>query len=384
MLCPYCNSSNTHDYSSLRIPLFTWPLPKGLEIVNPEILTTQTLCHDCFYAFNSTPASEVDLKLLFDNYLHNDPLKGVGEAFYDTFLSFVEGRLAKTDFVVDVGCSNGYVLNILHMQGFERLMGIDPSPNIPKDFPIEVRKAYFTKETRFKEPVDVFLIQQVLDILSKPWELLECMSRQLSIRGKILAEFSHYCAGVFHQRSSWFTPVFLQTMAERAGLTLQDYRERDGIIQVEFRKDKKAIPFFSRQELEEKKKEILKNTGAFQKKVEASQRELSSAINAFVREAGDKPIYWWGSGQTATKLYLSIAPELRTAMNLTVLDSDLRREGLLFVPANVSVCFAPPLLRGKTISYLVLASAVPDEMKEQLKAMRCEAEHVFTLAEAIL
>lgn len=372
-LCPYCNSKNTVKYYETWCPLFTWPLPKDTR--NPMILTEVALCKDCFYAFNATPPGDDVLKKLYDNYVYVKPSEGIGYSSHSGFIELVSKRVEKDAHVVEIGSSDGYLLSCLKKEGFVNLEGMDPSPHVPNDFPISIRKEYFSETTRFDSPVDVFLLEHVFEHFNHPWEFLRLMASSLSWGGRIMIEVPHYATdGMQHQHLSYFTPIFMQTIALPASLEITDLHEGN-VLRVVFRKERSPGTFFSPEALEREKEKVLSRTSAVSKE-RAEQKER---IRDFIRQATGEDVYWWGTGSSSADFYMALDSELREGVRIHFIDSDAQREGLYFTPAGAPISVASKVLANRRVKNVLFASQFPSEMAETMKRINCTADKVFAM-----
>lgn len=369
--CPYCSSRQVHAWFTTELPLFTWPLPPGRK--NPLVPTTVSLCKNCLYAFNSSPLNDKELSLLYDNYVYVSPAAGIGFSSHATFIDLVKKRLDKNANIVEIGCSDGYLLSVLHKEGYRNLFGLDPTPRISNDFPIPVRKEYFTRDTLFEFPIDAFILEHVFEHFTKPWEILDNMASLLPTGGKVLIEVPYYCNGIHHQHLSFFTPPFLQTIAANTGLDILELTTDKVVTRVVFQKNISLSPFYTSQELESQKNEVFLQTS----EVERQRQELHSRLDDFVRSAGNEPVYWWGTGSSSAILFAGLDPVLKKTSDFKILDSDPARKCLIFSPAEKEVLFAPEVLKKLRISNLVFASQFSGEMRAIMTRIDCTAEKTF-------
>jgi len=369
-VCPYCKNNKTKAYYSVDIPIFTWPISPGEKnfIAPVEI----SLCTDCWYAFNSKPLSEELLKQIYDNYVYISPSAGIGHSLRSEFIQMVKDNTVKEDYIVEIGSSDGYLLRQLYDCGYRNLEGIDPNPRVNEKFPVQIKKGYFTRETRFESEVDVFLLEHVFEHLEKPWESLGNLACKLKANGKILMEFPGYCNGMHHQHLSFFTLPFLQSIAIQNELNIIPMYHEE-VTRIIFKKNSNPTPFLTGLNLDREKEKILANTN----KISVEYTKMKSKLNTYLREAMGEKIYWWGTGSWATILFCSIDKDLLNSLDFEIIDSDISRTSKIFSPANREVMLAESSLRGSNVKNIVLGSQFSGEMLKKLEEWNCKPERIF-------
>ena len=372
-VCPYCKNNNTKAYYSVNLPIYAWPLSH--EENNFMVPVEISLCTDCWYAFNSKPLSEELLKTIYDNYVYISPSTGIGYSLRSKFIQMVKDNTVKEDYVVEIGSSDGYLLRQLYDCGYRNLEGIDPNPKVNEDFPVFIRKGYFTRNTSFETEVDAFLLENVFEHLEKPWEALGNLAYKLKANGKILMEFPGYCNGMHHQHLSFFTLPFLQSIAIQNGLSIIPMYHEE-VTRIIFEKSNNPTPFLSGLQLDKEKERILANTN----KVSEEFTEMKSRLDTYLRESMGEKIYWWGTGLWSTILFCSIDENILGSLDLEIIDSDPTRTLKIFSPANREVMLAESSLSGRNVKNIVLGSQFTGEMLKKLEEWNCVPERIFSVS----
>src|SRR6266487_3849087 len=173
----------------------------------------------------------------------------VTETFYTSHRSasiadhdraFAEGLLSRglahaDSMVLEVGCSDGALLEKLRERGFRRLLGIEPSPHADLLYHAELRTGLFDDDMvrRLKDEArepDVVIANHVLDGVPHPGEFIVNLSRVLKLDAALIIEVPYVVDfirtfrldGFVHSRNSWFTAAALVHALKTAGLRVDD------------------------------------------------------------------------------------------------------------------------------------------------------------------
>jgi len=372
--CPYCGSSDTVAYHSVRLPLFSWPLPAEQSADNPIVETEVRMCRGCLFGFNSKPLSPELEERMYRDYVYIKPTMGFGSSVHERFIEFIGRRVSKIANILEIGSSDGYLLSRLKMDGYRMLTAMDPNPRFPESFDVPLRKEFFSEKTVFDEPVDVYLMQNVFQYFAKPWEILGAISPKLPADGAVMIESPLYTIGIHHQHRSFMTIPFLQKIAAESGFAISEINYSGDSYRAALSKAGSSERYFSGAGLEAEVRNVLDTIATF----ESEERELRDRLNAFVEGAGKPPVYWYGTGIAAHLLsgYLSSAASAR---EFTVVDGDRDRKGLIYTPTGTEVQFAGDCLAGKNIESIVLATSLYSEVRRYLESIGCRAERMFLM-----
>ena len=92
----------------------------------------------------------------------------------------------KYNSVIEIGCANGYLLKFLQSQGYENLVGIDPSlSNNFKFEKIEFVKAFANEETFLKKKVDLIVSNAVFEHIENIGGVLKFCKNHLNQDGEL-------------------------------------------------------------------------------------------------------------------------------------------------------------------------------------------------------
>jgi len=373
--CPYCENNDIQLYYYAKLPFFIWPLTPGEK--NFMVTVEVYLCTNCWYAFNINPLSEEYIKKLYDDYYIAPPAHKHYYSPHSEFFKLVKGNIKSDDRIIEIGPSNGYLLTLLYVHGYEYLEEAKPERRIDGNLSLRVVDDFSIGDEEFGSEIDVFLLDNVFEHLEKPWEFLEMISNGLSKDGRIIMEFPGYCSCMHHQHVSFFTLPFLQTISQECGLIMNvAFHDHSTVTRVIFQKRGNCGKLLSLDidELEKEKELILQNT----QKISQDFINNKSKLNNFLKNASGGEIYWWGTDMWAASLFSYIDQDLLNEnLKIKYIDSDNSKEGLIFFPAKAEVFSAEKVLKNANIKYLVIASKYEYEMAKLLKEWNCNAESIF-------
>jgi SAM-dependent methyltransferase len=222
MECPYCKSKNTFTYFTIE------NLPTILSACQANLLSKvrllpfkADLCKDCLLGFNSAPLEEDEVKLIYDNYLYISPMSGIGQTKYGSILKTIKRHCSMEEKIVEIGCSEGYLLYQLQQHGYKDLTGIEPGPQseIAKSNGLNVIEGYFETDTFVDESVDCFVMMHVFEHFRNPFSILESIKKQLSPVGKIIIEVPYF-SGYYHQHLFFYNFSFLRKLCSDKNLKI--------------------------------------------------------------------------------------------------------------------------------------------------------------------
>lgn len=215
------------------------PLPPT-EQVEPKYPLRVNYCNSCSH---SQLSELVDPALLFKDYLY---VSGTSQTLKDHFAALARdcaGRLrgGSRHSVLSIGCNDATDLEAFRDIGFDCL-GCDPAENLrglsqAKGIPVEV--AFWNEEValRLDRKFDVILGCNVLAHNYDPVGFLKACKLALAPTGIIVIEFPLWTNSVksvdvgqvYHEHLSMCHLKSIFTLAERAGLTIQDIVELPNI-----------------------------------------------------------------------------------------------------------------------------------------------------------
>lgn len=371
MTCPYCHSNNTHSYYSAKnMPIILAACSEDL-LKQMKIRDFQaSLCHDCGLGFNADVLDDEDLKLIYDNYLYISPMNNIGHTKYYGMLDTIESFVSPEQKVVEIGCSEGYILYNLQKRGFTNLLGIEPGPQSKsvEELGIEVMKNYFDLNTFKSGEIDAFVLMHVFEHFPDPFTILEAMKKQLSEDGKIIIEVPNFY-GYHHEHLFFYNSPFMHRLAKEKGLKIIDeaidttkFILRIVLTHSENKNYKEVAQSVT-------KEDIIKTADELKRTFEQKVKEANELLE------GKKEIYWWGAGSASVIFLNQIKAEILENITLHIIDGD-KAKWNSFIPGIEVKVSAFTDLEGREIEELVIASSFYNEIQETLKKHNIKAKNI--------
>lgn len=359
MKCPYCKNPDTMTYFNIeRLPNISSACPKEF-IDKIELLPFEAkLCMNCYLGFNSTRLSEEKLQFIYDNYLYISPTHGIGHTKYNGILHIIKKYCGKGERVIDVGCSEGYLLHQLKLDGYQKLMGIEPGPqaDIATSLGIDTFKGYFTGDTFVSASIDCFLLMHVFEHFSDPFSILSTMKKQLSPLGKIIIEVPYF-SGYYHQHLFFYNLNFLKLLCSEINLKIVETDIEGAILRIVVTHMKNIQ--YEEALIAEGYEEILKLASMQYESFKNSVVKLEDLLQKY------KLVYWWGAGSSSTIFLNQIDKAVLEKVDLTIVDGDKDKWGM-FIPGLNFKVNPFTIMKGKAVDCLIIASSFYNEISDTL------------------
>jgi len=373
MKCPYCNSDLTFPYYDVKMPNILAACPEEMHQKVKTFPIRAELCTACGLGFNAARLDDEELKFIYDNYCYISPLHAIGTSKYEGMLSTLQKYCSKKDKLVEIGCSEGYLLLLLKENGYENLTGIEPGPQADsaRRNGINVIKDYFTQKTFFRDTVNAFFLMHVYEHLENPFELLDIMQSQLSRRGKIILEVPNF-TGYHHQHLYYFSAPFLARMSKDKNLKIVELFEDSEVLRVVFVKiTNQDYPEITRNF---DKDLVIERAHKMQKDFQDKIKQIEQLF----RTSHTNKIYWWGAGSASTILLNQLDPDLLEQYKIAVIDSDPKKQGLLIPGTNLQVGGFTNI-KGQVVENLVIASSFHNEIQETMKKYNISTKNTLVV-----
>ncbi|WP_371372062.1 class I SAM-dependent methyltransferase [Sporomusa aerivorans] len=374
MKCPYCKNENTVVYYSAN-------MPNILSACNAEILNNvkvlpleARLCPNCLLGFNSKKISDEDLKFIYDNYLYISPLQGIGTSKYEGMVNTLLKYFNQTDRLVEVGCSEGYLLRELKNRGYEHLVGIEPGPQaaVADNLGIKIMHCYFNENTLADELIDGFYLMHVFEHLPDPFSLLSAMKKSLCDSGKIVIEVPNF-EGYHHQHLFFYNIYFFGTLCKNLKLKIVDFSIEKDALRVVLVHDTNTI--FSPVELP------LSDIGSLLSDITAKYTRFQAnvdRINELLQDESLDKLYVWGAG-SAGVITLNQALDRQLAKaKIVVVDGDSQKWGNYIPGLNIKVQ-SLEILKGQRLKQLIVCSSFYNEIAKTMENNNIYAENIEVL-----
>ncbi len=364
LFCPYCECQKTLSLYATQFPLILSASPRSLlDKARPHPLDIR-LCTQCHLGFNATPLDEPLLSEIYDNYVYISPMSGIGTSRYQGMLKTLERFCDPKDFMVEIGCSEGYLIQQLQERGYGRVMGIEPGPQALEGQAagLDISRAYFSGTSFEPGRVDCFYLMHVFEHFPDPFIILTAMKKQLAPRGKIIMEVPHF-DGFRHEHLFYYSPRFFDRLGRDMGLIPLAF-EMDNTIGSEALRITWAHgdnPDFAGVDIPGCDRDL---EGDTLRKHQQVRRHLK-ALETFILEREGKPMFWWGAG-TASIIYLNqLDRGILARADLRVVDGDPKKWGL-FIPGVEFEIGDFKTMAGEEGAGLIIASSFYKEIQATL------------------
>ncbi|MBV4430575.1 methyltransferase domain-containing protein [Clostridium tyrobutyricum] len=367
MKCPYCGSKNTTVYYSARMPLTLSACSKKLMNISKNKLIEASICRDCFLGFNSCRLTKEELNEIYNNYYYISPMSGIGETKYIGMLDTLNRYFDKNDKIMEIGCSEGYLLKKLENLGYDNLIGIEPGPqaNDAEKLGLNIIKGYFSEKT-ISQKYDGFYLMHVFEHFLDPFTILKSMKNLLSEKGKIIIEVPNF-NGYHHQHLFFYNIYFIDRMCRDNNLKIIEYNIAKGALRVVI--IKKENTCFSGISYNFSTNEFIKNLCVYNKNFNDKVKKINEILR------NNKKIYWWGAGSSSV-IYLNQLENISNYNHdIVVVDGDKNKVGL-YIPGVDLKVNSFRILENKDINMLVIASSFYKEIKNTINNFNINVNHI--------
>ncbi len=375
MNCLYCNNENTFIYYKAQMPNILSACPESM-LGHIKIFPFEArLCKNCLLGFNATKLDDDELKVIYDNYLYISPMQGIGYTKYKGMIETLKKYYSPKDKLVEIGCSEGYLLSQLKNEGYTNLIGVEPGPQAEqaKQLGVTIIKDYFDENTFKGEIVNGFYSMHVFEHFTDPFTILESMKKQLSPFGKIIIEVPNF-SGYYHHHLFFFNLTFLNRLCNEKGLKIIEKNVQMGalrVVVVHENNDK-----YNRIEFSESPNKIISN--AIKQYTEFTKRIMR--MNQILKDNLGKKVYWWGAG-SASVIYLNqIEQSIRNRVEIIVVDGD-KNKWEYYIPGVDLKVNSYEVLKNKSIDFLIIASSFYLEIQETMRDCKISTSIVEVLYE---
>jgi len=190
--CPICEQNNfTMIYKS--------NLPNKIEAVNyagrkkPDFYHYEMVrCLDCNVLYASSIYSDNFIEQLYkqSDFPYEDEIKGLKKT-YETYLLKANNYIINKERMLDIGCGNGFMLNVGLNLGWENVVGIEPSSlaidKVDAKLKNNIIEGIFNKNNFEENSIDLIFCAMVLEHLSDINNFLIDLKTILKPGGIVLA-----------------------------------------------------------------------------------------------------------------------------------------------------------------------------------------------------
>ncbi len=368
MNCPVCHSARTTSYYRADMPHILSACSAETAKKAKVLPFEAHLCLDCFLGFNASRLSASALKSIYDDYAYISPRRGIGASKFEGMLATIKRHLSPADEILDVGCSEGYLLERLREVGYAHLTGLEPGPQAEeaRKIGLDVRRGYFHARSFPGRRFDGIILMHVFEHFADPAGMLKALAGKLTKTGKLIIEVPDF-GGYHHQHLFFYTFETLRGLVREASLTVTGGIRDGAVIRLTVGPGPKMSTSHDTQEFN---RATTKNRAAFLMgdlcRTTAKLRALFTA---------HKSVHWWGAGSSSVMWLNQIGAGILKRAELTVVDGDSAKWGLYIPGVNVEV--KPySILAGETVDLMIIASEFSDEIKATMRANRIQAKKI--------
>lgn len=324
--CPFCNTEATKTVININLPIILSACTQEelSNLISAEMLSAKfevKACTKCGLGFNAQKLQNEILANIYSNYRYIKPQKNIGTTKYNDMIKCINKHVKKEEHIVEIGSSDGYLLDLLFDSGYSNIEGFEPSQEtvLCKNKSL-IRNEFFTKNSVFESKVDVFYLMHVLEHFSSPVEIIQIMQQSLAQNGKIIFEVPNY-SGFHHQHLLFFSSEFVYSLAEKVEMKVLELEESESVLRVVLLNEKEHQMQKSKLTTEQNFQKAQNRTSKYLKMIEEATE--------FIKNNQNNKIYWWGTGSTSTIVLANIPHNMLQTLDITFIDSDETREGLV-------------------------------------------------------
>lgn len=375
MICPYCKSYNTFSYYKVLQPNILSACPfEQLKFVKTFPFEAR-LCCNCGLGFNASKLSQKELNDIYDNYLYVSPLNKIGHTAFDGIIAVIQKYSDINDKIIEIGCSEGYILKKLESMGYNNLMGIEPGPqaNIAINMGLNIYKGYFEEVKYDLGSVDVFLLVHVLEHFQDPFKIIDRITSILSDSGRIIIEIPNF-TGYHHQHLFFFNSTFINHYCQNHSLRIIQETHENSVSRYVIIKNEKTLDKLNSIQ------NTLSNEIQRAKSIQDDMHNKKDLLKRFFKESLGKRIYWWGAGSLSTILLNQIDIDILEDIDLIVIDGDSQKVGNYLPGINIQVSSFKSIANTK-IDRLIIASSYYEEIQDTLREYNIYSTNILIIGE---
>lgn len=290
--------------------------------------------------------------------------------------------LNKKDKILDLGCYTGELMKILKDNGYNNLIGVDPSDYAVKvaksRYGIKVIKASVFGDLNYLGKFDFIIINHVLEHIKNLSEFLQKVKNLLNVGGKVYIETPD-ADNFFISQSDKYLPehqeAFQQFSVEHINFftkkSIHNLMKLNGFFKLKLQSKVSVIAILSSVwRTQEVDKDIYsaKKLADYVKNSKKLLSELQVKINQINKNY--KEIYVWGAGIHTQKL-LAMTNLFKTRIRAFV-DSDPNYYNAKLI--NKPIISPGKLLKEKKLPILISSKGYQDDIKKQIKEMSLKNE----------
>jgi novobiocin biosynthesis protein NovU len=229
--CRICNGQLTEFFHYEAVPIAGTYLTEPDLGKEPLLPLTATLCQNC----GLIQLREVVPSSIYTSYR----FMGTSSVGYRAYLeqmaeSLITGRDVRNKKVLEIGCSDGYLLKQLREKGSNQVFGYEPASQLQQaclENDIPVSGAFFSCDSLSECPIlpaDVIIMRHVLEHIDDLHGFLNAVLAALDESGFLIIEVpdveviltNHLYFHFYHEHLSYFSLISLQKLLSQYGFNI--------------------------------------------------------------------------------------------------------------------------------------------------------------------
>lgn len=328
-------------------------------------------CETCGLVYNAAFEPEkIGYELAYDNALHFSPhFRSYAEALAARLCGQygLEGKR-----IVEIGCGDGFFLNVLCKRGGNRGWGFDPAASAPGESgDLQLVQGYFHGNALL-EPPHLICCRHVLEHLPEPGKLLQEIRASAGPETVVYfevpdARFTFERNGlwdILYEHCSYYFPDALSSLFERHGFrVLRVQSAYDGqFLQIDAVPEGVGGPGL--EPLEEHRGTIAGELGRFSERFEQTVETWRGRLADFSGERARVAL--WGAG-TKGVVFLNALDGAESVS--VVVDINPRKHGLFVAGTSIPIVSPESLRENPPQVVLLMNAAYRDEIAGQLATL---------------
>lgn len=354
-VCPYCGNSE------VKILLSIEKMPNFLSAIDREKLKyikyypyELSYCNSCYLGFNSKALDQETLASIYRDYEYISPSKGIGSTKYTRIIGLIRSYCEKNERIVEIGSGDGYILSTLKSSGYNKLTGVEPSPQSNICNGLEIINDFYDDDLFEDNSIDNFVLIHVLEHFQNPFQIIKSLFKKLKNNGKIIIEVPNF-SGFHHQHLFYFTDNFFLKFTKENGIKIVFLETDENFDALRI-----VLSKTSENEIVAEKDSnanYMFNVDRFIKNIEKLRNILLN---------NGKTLFW-GTGSTAV-LYLSaIEIDYFKNKDIKITDSDKSRYGKILPYLNLEVSPSEKILENFDFDIVIILSSFYNEIISSLE-----------------
>jgi len=319
--CPYCDSDKLDSVFDEMIPTLLHACEPHRVVESRLFPVRVVLCKSCGLGFNASPLPDDALMDIYENFRYIKPRRNIGISRYYKILGMLRRHVKQGEFLVEIGASDGFLIDTLIEQGYSHIDGFEPSQEWRSMRNKErIRNEFFTRDTSFSQPVDAFYLMHVLEHFSVPWDILRTMREKLADEGKVIFEVPFF-SGMYHQHLIYYSDVFVRRLASDLGFFVVEEDVSNDVLRICLKKSK---------DIRDTGEALGASVDALADALRQRQTESRENREKLRRhiETADT-VFWWGTGSTSIMTLSALGESVCRGKRFVFIDSDEDRKGLV-------------------------------------------------------